>query len=147
LNESVAAGQRENRDLRLQLGTAAATAETLRRNSEQARAETERSSSQTAQLVEESRNQEKLLAEARNEAARSSQLRVNDEASLVEQQTHITELTNKLRIASATLDMERHLAAAGQNIPELMAARQLHVIDVHDTDPNGTPARPLDGFF
>lgn len=147
LNESIAAGQRENRDLRLQLGTAAATAETLRRNREQARAETERSSGQNAQLLEESRNQEKLLVEARDEAARSSQLRVNDEASLVEQQTHITELTNKLRIASATLDMERHLAAVGKNIPELMAARQLHVIDVHDTDPNGNPSEAFGRVF
>ncbi len=136
-NESVAAGQREIQDLRTQLGNATAAAENLRRNSEQARVEAERSSSRNAQLLEESRDQEKLLAEARDEAARSSQLRVNDEASLVEQLTRITELTNKLRIASATLDQERQLAAAGKDVRELMASRQLHVIDVRDTDPNG----------
>ena len=59
---------------------------------------------ENAQLLEETRNQEKLLAEARGEAARINQLRINDEASLVEQQTRINELSNKLRIASATLD-------------------------------------------
>ena len=64
-------------------------------------------------------------------------LRVNDEASMVEQQARITELTNKLRIASATLDEERQLVATGSDIRELMAARQLQVIDVRDTDPNG----------
>ena len=72
---------------------------------------------ENAQLLDESRDQEKLLAEAKDEAARSSQLRLNDEASLVEQQTRITELSNKLRIASATLDMERQLAAAGKDVP------------------------------
>jgi hypothetical protein len=147
LQESVATEQREIQDLRAQLGSAATTAENLRRNSEQARGEAARSSSQNAQLLDESRNQEKLLADAREEGARSSQLRINDEASLVEQQTRITDLSNKLRIASATLDMERQLVAAGKDIPELMAARQLHVIDVHDTDPNGNPSKAFGRVF
>lgn len=147
LNESVAAGQREIQDLRAQLANAAMTAENLRRSSEQTRGEAERSSSRVAHLVEESRNQEKLLAEARDEAARASQLRVNDEASLVEQQTRITELSNRLRIASATLDLERQLAAAGKDVRELMVSRQLHVIDVHDTDPNGNPSKAFGRVF
>jgi hypothetical protein len=147
LNESVAAGQREIQDLRAQLANTSTAAENLRRNNEQARAEAEQSSSRSAQLLEESRNQEKLLAEAREEAARASQLRVNDEASLVEQQTRIAELSNKLRIASATLDMERQLALAGKDVRELMASRQLHVIDVYDTDPNGNPTKAFGRVF
>jgi hypothetical protein len=137
LNESVVTGQREIKALRSQLDT-----ESLRRNGEQAGGEAARSASQTAQLLEESRSQEKLLAEARDQAVRSSQLRLDDEASMVEQRARITELTNKLRIASATLDQERQLATAGKDVRELMASRQLHVIDVRDTDPNGnlTPA-------
>jgi len=142
LNESVVAGQREIKTLRSQLD-----AESLRRNSEQSGGEAARSSSQTAQLLDESRNQEKLLAEARDEAARNSQLRINDEASMVEQQARITELTNKLRIASATLDQERQLAAAGKDIRDLMASRQLHVIDVRDTDPNGNPSPAFGRVF
>jgi Anti-sigma-K factor rskA len=136
LNQSLATDQREIQNLRTQLGNA----ENLRRNSEQ-------STSHTAQLLDESRNQEKLLAEARDEAARSSQLRIYDEASLVEQQARITELTNKLRIASATLDQERQLAATGQDVRELMASRELHVIDVRDTDPNGNPSQAFGRVF
>jgi hypothetical protein len=141
LNESLMAGQREIKTLHSQLD-----AESLRRNTGQS-GEPARSASQTAQLLEESRNQEKLLAEARDEAARSSQLRINDEASMVEQQARITELTNKLRIASATLDQERQLAAAGKDVRELMASRQLHVIDVRDTDPNGNPSPAFGRVF
>jgi len=140
LSESVAAEQREIQNLRRQLADIATTAETLRRDGEH-------SSSQNAQLAEEAHNQERVLAEARDEAARSSQLRINDEAALVEQQTRITELTNKLRIASATLDMERQLAAAGKDVRELLAARDLHVIDVRDTDPNGKPADAFGRVF
>src|SRR5277367_3354072 len=82
LNDSLASGQRQIQDLRAQLGSASAAAEDLRRNGERARGEAERSSSQNVQLLDDSRNQEKLLAEAKDEAARLVQLRANDEASL-----------------------------------------------------------------
>jgi hypothetical protein len=147
LNKSVAAGQREIQDLRGQLGSVSAAAENLRRNSAQAQADAERSSSRNVQLLEESRNQEKLLAEAKDEAARVNDLRANDEASLMEQQFRITELSDKLRVASATLEMERQLAAAGQDLRELIVARQLHVIDVRDTDPNGNPNKAFGRVF
>jgi hypothetical protein len=123
LNESLTASQREIQNLRTELVNAAGT--------------TERSSSKNAQLLDEARDQEKLLADARDEAARVNQLHLNDEATLVEEEVRIAQLSDKLRVASATLDMERQLAAAGKDVRELMAARQLHVIDVRDTDPNG----------
>ena len=144
---SLAAQQREIQNLRAQLADAAATAENLRRNNEMAQGEAVRSSSQSAQLLDESRNQEKLLADAKAEAARSSQLRIDTEAALVEQQTRITELSNKLRIANATLEMERQLAATGKDVRELMASRDLHVIDVRDTDANGKPSDAFGRVF
>jgi hypothetical protein len=146
-SQILAIQERDIQKLRAQLADSATIAENLRRNSEQARGESSRSSSQNAQLLDESRDQQKLLAEARNEASSSSQLRLEDEAALVEQQTRIAELTNKLRIASATLDMERQLVAAGKDIPELMAARQLHVIDVRDTDADGNPSKTFGRVF
>jgi hypothetical protein len=91
-------------DLLAQLGSATATAENLRRNSEQAHGEAERSSSQNAQLLNESRDQEKLLAEARDEAARINQLRANDEASLfaaATKQNTKTRTTRRLLIPCA----------------------------------------------
>jgi hypothetical protein len=147
LNDSLTASQREIQNLRTELGNTASTAENLRRNGEQARGDAERSSSQNAELLEESRNQEKLLAEAKDEAARVNQLRLNDEASLVEEEVRIAQLSDKLRVASATLDMERQLAAAGKDVRELMASRQLHVIDVRDTDPNGNTNKAFGRVF
>jgi hypothetical protein len=147
LNHSLADEQREVENLRAQLGSAAATAENLRRNTQQAQGEAERSSSQSAQLLDESRKQEQLLAEARDEAARTSQLRLNDGASLAKQQARIAELSDKLRVASATLDLERQLAEAGEDVRELMLSRQLHVIDVRDTDPNGNFGKAFGRVF
>ncbi len=146
-NQSLSTREREIQNLRTQLESAAAAAENLRQSAKLARGDAERSSSQAAQLVEESRNQEKLLAEAKDEAARINQLRIGDDAALAQQLARITELTNKLRIASATVDQERQLAAAGKDVKQLMAARQLHVIDVHDTDPNGNSSKAFGRVF
>jgi hypothetical protein len=133
LNASLAASQHEIQNLRSELVSASGTAE--------------RSSSQNAQLLDEARNQEKLLADAKDEAARVNQLRLNDEASLVEEEVRIAQLSDKLRVASATLDMERQLAAAGKDVRELMVSRQLHVIDVRDTDPNGNTNKAFGRVF
>jgi hypothetical protein len=59
----------------------------------------------------------------------------------------IAELSDQLRIASATLDLERQLTAAGKDIRELLVARQLHVIDVRDTDANGNPSKAFGRIF
>jgi hypothetical protein len=147
LNQSVTDSQREIQNLRAQLGNAAITAENLRHNSEQVRGEAEKSSSRNVQLLDEARNQEQLLAQAREEAARVSQLHANDNASLVQQELRIADLSNKLRVASATLDMERQLAATGRDVRELMLSRQLHVVDVHDTDSSGNPSKAFGRVF
>lgn len=133
LNASLTASQHEIQSLRTELVNASGTAE--------------HSSSQNAQLLDEARNQEKLLTEARDEAARVNQLRLNDEASLVEEEVRIAQLSDKLRVASATLDMERQLAAAGKDVRELMASRQLHVVDVRDTDSDGNTNKAFGRVF
>lgn len=147
LNQSLAARQQEIQRLRTQLGKSETAAETLRRGEEQARADAGRSSSRAAQLLDESRDREKLLADAKGEASRANASRADDEASLVAEMVRVTELTDKLRIASATLDMERQMAAAGQDVRELMAAKQLHVIDVRDADQNGQPGKAFGRVF
>jgi hypothetical protein len=147
LNQSLAEERRQIQGLRAELRNATTTAENLRRNGEEARGEAEWSSSRNVQLLEESRDRENLLAKAKEETARVNALQANDEASLVAQMVRVAELTDKLRIASATLDMERQLAANGKDLRELMAARQLHVIDVRDTEPNGEPSKTFGRVF
>src|SRR5271155_625824 len=147
LNSSHTADQREIQNLRAQLGNATAATDNLRRNGEQASSEAARSSSQNAELLDATHNQEKLLAEAKDEAARINELHVNDEAALVQEQFRIADLSNRLRVASAPLDLERRLAAEGKDVRELMASRELHVIDVRDSDSNGNPGKAFGRVF
>ena len=147
LNQSVATQQHEIDNLRTQLGAATKTAESLRHENEQAPSEAQRTSSQVVQFPAELANRDKQLEDARAEIQRINQLRATDEASLVTQQVKIADLSDQLRIASATLDLERQLTAAGRDIRDLLTARQLHVIDVRDTDANGNPSKAFGRVF
>jgi hypothetical protein len=72
----------------------------------------------------------------------------SNQAALVEDQVKIRELSEQLAANSNSLTRERGLLAAGRDIRELMAARNLHIVDVFDTDPKGK-TRPAFGriFF
>jgi hypothetical protein len=145
LNQSFAAQQHEIQNLRAELGTATKTAESLRHDSEQARGA--QAGGKNVQFPVELTNRDKQLEQAQSEIGRINQLRADDEASLVAQQIRIAELSDQLRIASATLDLERQLTAAGKDIRQLLVARQLHVIDVRDTDANGKPSKAFGRIF
>jgi hypothetical protein len=80
---------------------------------------------------------ERELADRGAELARLNQERASDQAELVAEQVHVNELSQQLKTATTNIDMERQLATAGKDVCDLMGARQLHVVDVRDTDPNG----------
>ena len=62
---------------------------------------------------------------------------VGNQATVVADQTRIHELTDQLAEQSSALDREREMLAANRDIRDLMAARNLHIADVFDTDTKG----------
>src|SRR5262249_44489029 len=59
------------------------------------------------------------------------------EATLVDQQTRATQASEQLRLQTASISRERELLSADRDIRDLMGARNLHIIDVHDADGQG----------
>jgi hypothetical protein len=91
---------------------------------------------------------ETLLASARQEATKHD-ARANDlQGTLVTSNVKISNLTDELAEKSALLDKERQLLALNRDVTNLMAERNLHVVDVVDTDARGK-TRPAFGrvFF
>jgi hypothetical protein len=88
------------------------------------------------------------VASVRGDLAREQSGSAQNQAALIEAQLKIRELSDQLAQNSKALDRERDLLAAGRDIRELMAARNLHIVDVFDTDPKGK-TRPAFGriFF
>jgi hypothetical protein len=120
-------------------------------DNEQTRAEATQSASHSAQSLAEAevqqKIQEKLFADTRAELARLTQARASDQATIVADQIHINELSEQLKTAKTNIDMQRQLATAGRDVRDLMGARQLHVVDVRDTDPNGKAGRAFGRVF
>ncbi len=99
--------------------------------------ERDKLSDQLQGLQKKLSDSEALLAVAQRHAS-ESQARVDDlQASLIADRTHIQDLTEQLAERSAAADKERQLLAVGHDVSDLMGARNLHIVDVIDTDPHG----------
>lgn len=71
----------------------------------------------------------------------------NSVASMVELQDKIRSLNVALEERSEKLAMERQLASASSDVRQLMGARQLHIIDVHDVNGAGKSAKSFGRVF
>jgi hypothetical protein len=84
------------------------------------------------------------VASIRTELETSEAGRTEDQANLIESRVHVRDLTEQLAEKSSALEREKDLLAAGRDVRELMSSRNLHIVDVFDTDPKGK-TRPAFG--
>jgi hypothetical protein len=88
------------------------------------------------------------LADERKLAAAQRDRTNEIEAALVSDQMKLHDTQEELVAKSATLEQEHQLLSLGHDVTDLMGARNLHIVDVADTDPRGK-TRPAFGrvFF
>ncbi|MBZ5664184.1 MAG: hypothetical protein LAO30_06225 [Acidobacteriia bacterium] len=77
------------------------------------------------------------VASAQQEAAKEHAHAGDLETTLVADQSRMHDLSQELADRTAALDKERQLLAVGRDVSDLMAARNLHIVDVVDTDTRG----------
>jgi hypothetical protein len=150
LEQTNAEQQRETQDLRSRLATLTGVANNQSHGNSQTTPKTAQFASQDTPEEAEGqlRTQEKLLDDAREELAALKKARVSDQASLVADQFRINELSDQLKAAKANAsNMQRQVAIASGDVPNLMGARQLHVVDVRDSGPDGKPGKAFGRIF
>ena len=100
------------------------------------------------QTQREFANSQALVANKEQEAMSQHQRAAEMEATLIAEQVKLHDLESGLKEKSAALDQERQLLSLGHDVTDLMGARNLHIVDVVDTDGRGK-ARPAFGriFF
>jgi len=81
------------------------------------------------------------------ELAKLQSTQGTNEAVTIAQQQEIQSLNEKLADQSASISRERQLLSAGRDIRDLIAARNLHIIDVYDTDSRGRTTRAFGRVF
>jgi hypothetical protein len=91
---------------------------------------------------------ESIAASAQQEATAQRSNARDTEAKVVTDEIKLHDLDEELKEKSALLDQERQLLGASHDVTDLMGARNLHIVDVVDTDPRGK-SRPAFGrvFF
>ena len=139
--------QQELQSLREQLQTAVKAAESNTQAVDQLRAQILQEAQHNQQLLADLQAREESLGDAKAELARLNQQRDQDQASTVAMKVRVNDLSEQLRIANKNLDLDRQLLAQGKDVRDLMGARQLHVVDVRDTDPTGKAGKAFGRVF
>lgn len=73
--------------------------------------------------------------------------RAEMEAEVAAQKAELGRLSRQLQMQVAAADRERELLAAGRDVRDLMGARNLHIIDVHDADGSGKNEKSFGRIF
>ena len=148
-------------NLRRDLNTARSEVATMQNTIQRQRTELEdlgnRHSSLAAQLTEaekantsaiSERDQLKnRIASLEAELAKSKSDKDANEVALAYKEGELRDLRNKLAAQEAALGQQQELAARGSDVRDLVIARNLHIIDVHDRDGNGKSQRAFGRIF
>jgi hypothetical protein len=109
--------------------------------SQQTDAEMQKQVSELQQQLESARGLQSAAV------AELSRVKATDEALSIAERQEIRDLNRKLDMQSASLDREREMLGAGREIRDLIAARNLHIVDVYDTNGEGKTSRAFGRVF
>ncbi len=134
---SAGPGQQELQSLRDQLQAEVKAAESNALAADQLRAQVAQETLHNQKLLADLQARDKALGDVKSELALLNQQRNEDQAATVAMKVQVNDLSEQLRIANKNLDLDRQLLAQSKDVRDLMGARQLHVVDVRDTEPYG----------
>ncbi len=102
--------------------------------------------SEKTSAIQDAQNKDGELTKVRGQMEALRADSSQKESELVAQQYRISELSDQLGAQKVALDREQQLLAEGRDIRDVIGARNLHIIDVHDQDAHGE-SRPFGRIF
>ena len=102
---------------------------------------------QNSALQKQIADQETRVTQLQAELQKAASEKEVNSVALTLQENEIRQLQNKLSEQSAALKQEQALTAKGGDVRDLVVARNLHIIDVHDRDGNGKSQRTFGRIF
>jgi DNA repair exonuclease SbcCD ATPase subunit len=138
----------ELRKANAQLNTSDDELKSASRNRQQLEAQRDAVDASVQNLQQALTDSQIAISKAQQESAKLRDHSTDLENTLVADRVKIDDLTDELKDKSTALERERQLLAVGHDVTDLMGARNLHIVDVVDTDPRGK-TRPAFGriFF
>jgi hypothetical protein len=96
---------------------------------------------------DELRSTQALLATKTEELRQIEAAKASDSNRVAALQYQVQDLTEKLNDETQSLNRERQLLANGRDIRDIIGARNLHIIDVYDTDAGGNTRKSFARAF
>ncbi|HVZ84385.1 MAG TPA: zf-HC2 domain-containing protein [Terracidiphilus sp.] len=100
-----------------------------------------------AQLQETASSSQQTIASLRDEVSALQAQSNSREAEYVVAQAEINDLTDQIARQRQAVNREQEMLVAGKDMRDMMAARNLHIVDVVDTDPHGKTKRAFGRVF
>ncbi len=97
--------------------------------------------------TEEVRHTQFVLDAKTEQLKQMEAAKANDTDTLVALQYQVQDLTEKLNEQKQSLERERQLLASGREIRDIIGARNLHILDVYDTDSEGNTKKSFARAF
>jgi len=118
--------------------------EAARQSLGQALARANEVNTQLSSQTEQNRN---VFTQTTAELERARMDRTLMAEDIAAQKAKVNDLSEQVRLQTASLDRDRELLVAGRDITDLMGARNLHLIDVHDADGSGRDRKSFGRVF
>ena len=107
----------------------------------------EKSHSEYAELISSGQQKDALVANLRAQNERELKENASNLSTVIIQEARIRELNNALELQASNFERERQLMIASTDVRQLMGARNLHIMDVHDTNGAGRSAKAFGRVF
>jgi hypothetical protein len=147
LSDQLSTQSQDDRSLRRVLTEKDARLEEAKQGLDQLHAELAKLRGENSILAASHANDQSVAADLRNQVQNLQGSSASSTAALVELQDQIRLLKSSLEQHSERLAMERQMASVSSDVRQLMGARNLHIIDVHDVNGAGKSARSFGRVF
>lgn len=158
---SLQKGQNQDAEIQRKLASAEANLASMANAIRKQRGELESLGEANGSLASRLANEERENANIRSEKAqlearivgletdveRSKSDKNTSDAVVAVEESELRNLRNKLATQEAALGQQEELAARGSDVRDLVVARNLHIIDVHDRDGDGKSQRAFGRIF
>ena len=143
----LATARKDKSTSREELRRLQAQLEDARSRSETLTAEVKQIEAKQVDLASENRQKDSQIAEltAKNEKLHRDNVESLGERVLLESQ--VRDLSNSIEQQASNFERERQLMTASKDVRQLMGARNLHIMDVHDTDGAGKSSKAFGRVF
>jgi hypothetical protein len=154
VNRSIKSKSAELARLQKETSASALSLKALRSQLEEEQREAERlvaalqkAENESSNLASVNQQGQTLIAGLRSEIGKLYQTITDNTSGRLLQDTRIRNLTEALEAQTANLERDRQLMAVSKDVRQLMGARNLHIIDVHDVDRVGKSAKSFGRVF